>query len=81
MNKYLPRLKKTCFIMKKQEQEGHLSPKINKSSDYWQDFKFQRYWFKLEQISPMKRYTKKNPFLTVNADSVFKENIKDYQWV
>ena len=48
MNKYLPRLKKTCFIMKKQEQEGHLSPKINKSSDYWQDFKFQRYWFKLE---------------------------------
>ena len=58
----LPPLKKKKLIKKSQENMDEIKINLHKANQYWNDWKFQIHWNKLEGGNPRNRNERKNLF-------------------
>ena len=56
-------IKRTIFIMKPQKKYN-IKENLGKANEYWNDWKLQIRWNKLEWVDPKKCNMKINPFTT-----------------
>ena len=66
----LPQLKKGKLNKRAQKEEEELKIRLTEDNQYWNDWKFQIHWNKLEWVNPRSRDELKNPFFV----SSFRKN-------
>ena len=66
----LPSLKKRKLSTKSQKQEDEIKRRLTEANQYWNDWKFQIYWNKLEWVNPRSRNKRKKSILYI----LFKKN-------
>ena len=55
-------LKKSKLSKKPQKEEDEIKRKLTEANQYWNDWKFQIHWNKIEWVNPRSQDEQKNPF-------------------
>ena len=58
----LPQLKRTKLSKKAQERQDYIQNKMYESNGWWNDWRFQLYWNKLEWFDPKSTPKRVKPF-------------------
>ena len=72
----LPPLKKRILNKKTQKQEDEIKRKLTEANKYWNDWKFQIHWNKIEWVNPRSCDEQKNPFCVSSKRNVLKITLK-----
>ena len=62
MTKGLPPIRKKILSKKAQEKYDKIKIKLHTANRYWNDWKFQLHWNKLEWVNPIIKIVRKNLF-------------------
>ena len=77
----LPPLKKSKLSKKSQKEEDKIKRRLTKANQYWNNWKLQIHWNKLEWVNPRSRDERENPFCVSSQKHCFKDNVKPAHWV
>ena len=72
----LPPLKKRRLSKKPQKEEDEINIKLTEANQYWNDWKFQIHWNKIEWVNPRSLDERKNPFCVSSKINVLKITLK-----
>ena len=74
----LPPLKRTKLSKKAQERQDEFQKKLYESNKWWNDWKFQLHWNKLEWVDPKSNHKIVEPFSVSSKSSILVKMIEKH---